>query len=89
MTRFDDSERELASLPASDPQARVIRVMLAMDRHQEEKAKELLNSGPVDDPRLAQLKGRLALSVVTARPRSAASASPTPACPTIATPSSG
>ena len=40
----------------------MIRVMLAMDRHQEEKAEELLNSGPVDDPRLAQLKGRLALS---------------------------
>jgi tetratricopeptide (TPR) repeat protein len=62
MTRLDEVEGVLAPLPASDPRARVIRVMAAMDRHQEDKAEELLNTGPEDDPYLAQLKGRLALA---------------------------
>jgi tetratricopeptide (TPR) repeat protein len=62
LVRFDEVEGVLAPLPISDPRARVIRVMLAMDRHQEDKAEELLGSGPDDDPRLAQLKGRLALA---------------------------
>ena len=46
MSRLDEVEGVLAPLPASDPQARVIRVMLALDRHQEDKAEELLNTGP-------------------------------------------
>ena len=62
MSRLDEVEGILAPLPASDPQARVIRVMLALDRHQEDEAEELLNDGPETDPRLAQLKGRLALA---------------------------
>ena len=36
--------------------------MLAIDRHDEEKAEQLLKSGPSDDPTLAKLRGRLALA---------------------------
>lgn len=62
MTRLDEAEAVLAPLPESDVQARVVRVLLAMDRNQEDRAEKLLNEGPEDDPRLAQLKGRLALA---------------------------
>ena len=62
MTRLDEADELLAPLPASDPQARLIRVMLALDRHEDDKAEELLNEGPETDPHLVQLKGRLALA---------------------------
>jgi Flp pilus assembly protein TadD len=62
MSRFDDVDKLLAPLPASDPEARAIRVLLALDRHQDDKAEVLLNEVPETDPHLAQLKGRLALA---------------------------
>ncbi|MGC8642942.1 MAG: tetratricopeptide repeat protein, partial [Isosphaeraceae bacterium] len=58
----NEVEGVLAPLPDSDPEARVIRVLLALDQHHEDKAEELLNSGPETEPHLAQLKGRLALA---------------------------
>jgi tetratricopeptide (TPR) repeat protein len=62
MGRLDDAEGAIAPLPASDPAALAIRVMLALDRHQDDKAEELLRSGRGDDPYLARLRGRLALA---------------------------
>jgi len=58
----DDAEAILAPLPDSDLDALAIRVMLAIDRHQDDKAEQLLASGPASDPRLAKLRGRLALA---------------------------
>ena len=61
MGRLDDAETVLAPLPASDRDAMAIRVMLALDRHQDDQAEEMLKSSPSDDPQLARLRGRLAL----------------------------
>ncbi len=62
MGLIDDAETAIAPLPDSDLDALAIRVMLAIDRHQDDKAEQLLASGPADDPRLAKLRGRLALA---------------------------
>jgi predicted Zn-dependent protease len=62
MGQLDEAEGTLAHLPEADPQALAIRVMIALDRHQDEKAEGLLRSGPLDDPYLARLQGRLALA---------------------------
>lgn len=59
---FDEAEQALAVLPGDDVEALVGRVMLAMDRHQEELAEELLAKGPPDDPNLARIRGRIALA---------------------------
>jgi tetratricopeptide (TPR) repeat protein len=60
--KTDDAETAIAPLPDSDLDALAIRVMLAIDRHQDDKAEQLLASGPAADPRLARLQGRLALA---------------------------
>ena len=62
MGLIDDAETAIAPLPDSDLDALAIRVMLAIDRHQDDKAEQLLASGPAGDPRLAKLRGRLALA---------------------------
>jgi tetratricopeptide (TPR) repeat protein len=62
MGAFDDAEAAIEPLPDTDPEALAIRVMLALDRHQEEKAEQLLGSGPADYPTLARLRGRQALA---------------------------
>lgn len=62
MGLIDDAETAIAPLPDSDLDALAIRVMLAIDRHQDDKAEPLLASAPSDDPRLAKLRGRLALA---------------------------
>ena len=49
----------LAPLPASDPDARAIRVRLALDRGDDRKAEALLAEGPTDHAELARLRGRL------------------------------
>ncbi len=59
---LDEAETIIAPLPDSDREALAIRVMLAIDRHQEDKAQELLASVPSDDPTLAKLRGRLAIA---------------------------
>jgi predicted Zn-dependent protease len=59
---IDDAETAIAPLPDSDPEVLAIRVMLAVDRHDDDKAAQLLASGPPDDYTLAKLRGRLALA---------------------------
>ncbi len=48
--------------PEDDPEALAVRVMLAMDRRQENVAEDLLAKGPPDDPNLARIRGRIALA---------------------------
>ena len=62
MGRLDDAETALAPLAASDSDAMAIRVLMALDRHQDDQAEEILKSSPPDDPYLARLRGRLALA---------------------------
>ncbi len=62
MGLIDDAETIIAPLPDSDLDGLAIRVMMAIDRHQEDKAEQLLASGPADDFRVAKLRGRLALA---------------------------
>jgi len=62
MGLIDDAETAIAPLPDADLDALAIRVMLAIDRHQDDKAEQLLASGPAGDPTLAKLRGRLALA---------------------------
>ncbi|MGC1718496.1 MAG: tetratricopeptide repeat protein, partial [Isosphaeraceae bacterium] len=62
MGLIDDAATAIAPLPDSDLDALAIRVMLAIDRHQDDKAEQLLASGPAGDPTLAKLRGRLALA---------------------------
>jgi tetratricopeptide (TPR) repeat protein len=59
--RFGEAERVLSALPASDPDARAIRVRLALDRGDVAAAETLLAEGPADHPGLALLRGRTAL----------------------------
>jgi lipopolysaccharide biosynthesis regulator YciM len=58
----DDAEKAISTLPEIDTQARAIRVMLALDRHQEERAQAMLAAGDELDPALARLRGKLALA---------------------------
>ena len=58
----EDAETAIAPLPDSDPEALAIRVLNAVDRHQDDKAEKLLNSGPVEHPALARIRGRQALA---------------------------
>jgi tetratricopeptide (TPR) repeat protein len=62
MGLFDDAEAAIGPLADNDPEALAIRVMLALDRHQDEKADQLLNAGPANHPTLARLRGRQALA---------------------------
>jgi Flp pilus assembly protein TadD len=61
LNRFDDVEATLAPLPASDPEARAIRIRVALDRGDAAAAEALLAEGPEDHPALARYRGRLAL----------------------------
>jgi hypothetical protein len=58
----DDAEKAISTLPEIDAQARAIRVMLALDRHQDEQAQAMLAAGDELDPTLARLRGKLALA---------------------------
>lgn len=59
---FEEAEQVLDVLPKDDVDALADRVMLAMDRHEEDLAEELLAKGPLDDPDLARIRGRIALA---------------------------
>jgi predicted Zn-dependent protease len=61
LDRPDEADRVLAPLPASDPDARVERVLLAMVRDDCAASESLLADGPADHPGLARLRGQLAL----------------------------
>ena len=58
---YDQAEAALRPLPDSDPDARALRVRLAIDRGDIEAAKELLRGGPEDHAGLNFLRGRIAL----------------------------
>lgn len=60
--RFDESARVLGPLPATDPDARVIRVELRLAHGDEAGARAQLGDGPDDHAGLARLRGRLALA---------------------------
>ena len=59
---YDEAEEVLAPLGDDDPRALAHRVMILMDRREEDRAEELLRRGPPDDPDLARLRGRVALA---------------------------
>jgi tetratricopeptide (TPR) repeat protein len=61
INQFDQAETTLRPLPDSDPDARVIRVQIAIDRFDFDTAQKLVQEGPADHPRLNSLRGRLAL----------------------------
>ena len=62
LNRFDEAEATLAALPESDPDARVIRVRLALSRGDDIRAETLLEGGPEDHAGLALLRGQMALA---------------------------
>jgi tetratricopeptide (TPR) repeat protein len=57
----DDAKEALAPLPDSDPDARALRVMIALDESDFDTAEKLLQGGIGDHADLARLRGRLAL----------------------------
>jgi tetratricopeptide (TPR) repeat protein len=59
--RLDEAEAALRPLPDSDPDARVLRVLIAFDRGEIARAAELAQGGPVDHAQLNVCRGRLAL----------------------------
>jgi tetratricopeptide (TPR) repeat protein len=62
MGLLDDAENIIARLPNSDVDALALRVMLAVDRHEDDEARQLLEIGPATHPLMAKLRGRLALA---------------------------
>jgi tetratricopeptide (TPR) repeat protein len=57
-----EAESALASLPPDDNEANCLRIQIALDRHENEKADELLARAPADEPLLARVRGRRALA---------------------------
>jgi tetratricopeptide (TPR) repeat protein len=60
--QFDRAKDCLARLPDSDPDARACRAEIEFDRGDMEAATSLLADGPQDHPKLARLRGQLALN---------------------------
>ncbi len=60
--QFDRAKDCLARLPDSDSDARASRAEIAFDRGDMEVVKGLLADGPPDHPRLARLRGQMALN---------------------------
>ena len=60
--RFDRAKECLAGLPDADPDARACRAEIEFDRGDLEAATSLLAEGPRDHPKLARLRGHLALN---------------------------
>ena len=67
LSRIDAAEATLAPLPDSDPEARVLRVRIALARGDDQGAEALLDGGPDDNAGLALLRGQLALARGDAR----------------------
>ena len=61
LARPDEARKILEPLPSTDADGRAVRAWLAIDRGDLECAEELAALGPPDHPRLAQLRGQLAL----------------------------
>ena len=59
---FDRAKDCLAPLPESDPDARASRAEIEFDRGDMEAVSRLLGEGPLDHPKLARLRGHLALN---------------------------
>jgi tetratricopeptide (TPR) repeat protein len=57
-----EAENAVAPLAKDDPAAIAARAMIAIDRHDEDRVEQLLATGPAQDPGLALLRGRRALS---------------------------
>jgi Flp pilus assembly protein TadD len=62
LARYADVEQGLAPLGDDDPEARSIRVELALDKGDESKAESLLAGGPRVHLGLALLRGRMAIA---------------------------
>jgi Flp pilus assembly protein TadD len=62
LNRPAEAEAALKPLPASDLDARLLLVRLALDRGDLRTAESHLADGPADDPDLDRLRGRLALA---------------------------
>jgi tetratricopeptide (TPR) repeat protein len=58
---FAQANATLEPLPDSDPDARAIRVQIAIDCVDFDTANRLVQDGPADNPRLNSLRGRLAM----------------------------
>ena len=62
MGRSDEALRALAGLPRAEPEVIDLLARIELDRQDVEKAERLVATGPVDNPLLARLRGRLALA---------------------------
>ena len=60
--RLDQAEAAVSPLPNSDPDARALRVELAIDNGEIDAALALARDGPADHSRLNAIRGRLALT---------------------------
>jgi predicted Zn-dependent protease len=67
MGLYTEAESTLSALPQGDREAIVIRAQSALDLQEQDRAERFLSLGGVDDPVLARLRGRLALSRRDAR----------------------
>src|SRR5262249_41796957 len=67
MGMYADAESTVTALPQEDIEAIGIRVQIALDLQELDRAERWLSLGRVDDPVLARLRGRLALSRHDAR----------------------
>jgi predicted Zn-dependent protease len=68
--QLDQAESVLRPLPESDPDARALRIQIAIDRGDIAAAEDLARGGPADHVRLNALRGQLALH--SNQPRQAA-----------------
>jgi hypothetical protein len=57
-----EAESVLSSLSPDDNEANTLRIQIALDRHDNERADELLALAPPDDPVVARVRGRRALA---------------------------
>lgn len=62
LTKFEETQKALEPLPEADPDALAIRVELALDRNQPDKARALLATGPENQFELSILRAQLALA---------------------------
>jgi tetratricopeptide (TPR) repeat protein len=62
MGRSEDALAALSGLPRSQPELIDLLARIELDRQDVDKAERLVATGPVDDPLLAGLRGRLALA---------------------------
>ncbi len=62
MGQHGEAESVISSLPGDDNEAKSLRIQIALDRHDNDRADELLAGAPADDPVLARVRGRRALA---------------------------